>query len=175
MCVEDTCRKRVTRDDVFIERFPDTGAPTHNGPGTIYTRTSRNNTFYAAELYTTVRICRRKISLLLRHYIYVVKKPRRTTGLVTPRNPRASLICISVPADDDRRSLPCSSCSPTTRPPSPSHRSTIDDGETSPFIIITRLFITLCKYITRTDIVIIRHRRLPSKRCGGGGDDGRVQ
>lgn len=77
-------------------------------------------------------LCGRKTSFLLRHYLHRRKASSNKTGPVTPRNPWASLICISVPADR-RHSLVL---------PLPK----VDVGGTSPFIIITRLFITLCKY-----------------------------
>lgn len=90
--------------------------------------------------------------------IHAVKKPRRTTGPVTPRNPWESLICISVPADDDV---------PHRHRPSPPARPSL----TSPFIIITRLFITLCKYNANGYHYNTSSSLLPSKRhIDGGGD-----
>lgn len=121
-------------------------------------------------------MCERKISFILRHYIIIhFIRPRSHQKAssnndddgggsgYTPQNPSESLICISVPADHD---------APRTPPPSPDSPppTTTAAGGISPFIIITRLFITLCKYNADGYIIIIirhrrRRRRLPSNHA----------
>lgn len=166
-----TCRKRITwwrlrwmqqlPDTLYLQWPDDLYQSTADTIHDAYTHTLRLYFVYLLILCVVIIIHNitilwyynnklGKVSLLLSGRRYVsVKVPESSSKSLTPeqrvrllrapRNPWASLICISVPAE----TLPARS--PRSPAPLPL-TSTVYRVGTSPFIIITRLFITLCKY-----------------------------